>query len=74
MTVNKTRLAIGWCEEHEKLEYTSRKRARHVARQHHPSKSTYRCDVNPQLWHVGSLPSIVKQGHVDKDEYFGGAA
>ena len=66
--------AIGYCPECEKLWYTDRNKARAVARQHHPHKNTYPCPEAPTMWHVGSLPDAVRQGHVTRDEYYGGDA
>jgi hypothetical protein len=74
MVRNKNAAAIGWCETCQKLLYTDRKRARTVARQHHPHKNTYPCPVRGDLWHVGSLHEAIKHGHVTRDEYYGGGA
>lgn len=71
MPRNKTADAIAWCEGCQKLLYTDRKRARYVARQHHPHKSTYPCPVNPSMFHVGSLSEAIKSGVVTRDEYYG---
>lgn len=74
MVRNKNTAAIAYCEECGKLLYTDRRRARKVAREHHPHKNTYPCPIRPDLYHVGGLPGPVKQGHVTRDEFFGGAA
>lgn len=70
MTINKTAGAIGWCDNCEKLLYLDRNKARAVGRQHRPHKGTYRCPVNDQMWHVGSVPRAVIEGHVTRAEYF----
>ena len=70
MTAGRTRRAVAYCDTHQKLSYTNRKRARSIARLHPEHKSVYRCSDNELLWHVGSLPQAVKQGHVSKDEYY----
>jgi hypothetical protein len=74
MVKNKTSAAIAWCEECQKLLYTDRNRARRVAREHHPHKNTYPCPVAPHMFHVGSRPDAVRQGHMTRTEYYGGAA
>lgn len=61
---------IGWCEACQKKLFTDRKRARKVARQHHPHKGTYVCPVLPMFWHVGSLGEAIRQGHVTRDVYY----
>jgi len=66
--------AIGFCEECQKLWYTDRNVARTVARQHHPHKGTYLCPEVSTMWHVGSLAEPIRQGHVTRNEYYGGDA
>jgi hypothetical protein len=69
MTVNKTALAVAWCDQHRKLSYRSRKDARKVARRHTDHKIAYRCLPNhPDLWHVGSIHPLVLAGAKTKDE------
>jgi hypothetical protein len=70
MNAGKSYLAVTWCEAHEKLCYTSRKRARQIARRHPEHKSTFRCSVNENLWHIGTLPDPIKYGHIGKAEFF----
>lgn len=67
---NKTSTSVGWCPTHGKHWYTDRKRARRVANQHPEHKNVYRCDANPNLWHVGGLPAVIRHGYMTKDEYF----
>jgi hypothetical protein len=62
--------AIGYCEYCCKLQYMSRKMARHIARQHRPRKGVYPCPVNELLWHVGEVPGMVKQGVLTRTEYY----
>lgn len=69
--LNKTALAVSWCDTHRKLCYTDRKRARTAARRHPEHKNSYRCTDNLALWHIGTLPDEVKHGHMTKDEYYG---
>lgn len=71
MTINKTAGAIGWCSYCEKLLYNDRKRARAIARSHHPRKGTYPCPVQQDMWHVGGIPRAVIEGHVTRGEYYG---
>jgi hypothetical protein len=73
MNRSKSTGAIAYCKECGKLSYTDRKRARVVARQHHPSKGTYKCPVIEGLYHVGSLALPVKQGIVTRNEFYGEA-
>ena len=70
MVINKTAGAIGWCNHCQKLLYIDRNKARAVGRQHHPHKGTYRCPDNELLWHVGSIPRAVREGHLTRAEYF----
>lgn len=70
MAINKTAGAIGWCDSCWKLLYSERKNARAVGRQHHPHKGTYPCPANTQMWHVGSVPRAVIEGHLTRAEYF----
>jgi hypothetical protein len=74
MTRSKNADAIGWCEACQKLMYTDRRRAKSVGKQHHPHKGTYVCPANGLMFHVGSLPEAIKQGHITRSEYYGGAA
>lgn len=71
---NKTGSAVAYCDVHGKLSYTDRKRAKEVARQHSEHKNAYRCDDNPNHWHIGALPPEVRRGHLTKSEYYGRAA
>lgn len=66
--------ALGFCETHDKLLYTSRKKARNVARQHTKHMSVYQCSVTTHLWHVGSLALTVIQGEADRRTIYGKAA
>jgi hypothetical protein len=51
-------------------EYTDRKRARSVARQHAEHKNVYPCTESEGLYHIGRLPDEVRHGHMTKDEFF----
>lgn len=61
---------VGYCDHCGKVTYLRRQAARRIARRHHPHKSCYRCPENDNFWHVGSLPSEVRQGVVDRFEYY----
>lgn len=66
--------AIGWCPEHEKLLYPSRKEARRVARQHagkNEHKSPYPCDTRDGYWHIGELGYLVTSGVMTRGERYG---
>jgi hypothetical protein len=62
---------IGWCETCQKNLYTDKARAKAVARLHQPRKAAYRCRVPGQehLWHVGSVPRLVRRGFLTRDQY-----
>lgn len=62
---------IGWCETCQKYLYTDKARAKAVAREHRPRKAAYRCRVPGQenLWHVGSVPRLVRRGFLTRDQY-----
>jgi hypothetical protein len=69
MTINKTAIAVAWCDEHQKLLYGSRKEARVVARRHKGQhKSAYPCDPDKWYWHVGELHPLVVAGVKTRDE------
>lgn len=57
----------GYCNSCGKIIYLERKAARHIARQHHPRKSVYRCPFNDMFWHVGGLPNVVRWGKTGRD-------
>lgn len=68
---NRTRsaLAVGWCEEHQKLLYPSRKVAKAAGRKIHGAcLSEFRCEVKEgaNMWHVGNLPGSVRSGRIDR--------
>lgn len=65
-------LAVGYCDVHQKLNYKSRKDARHIAHRHPDRKSAFKCEVNEifPVWHIGSLPSLVKHGQATRDDIF----
>ena len=65
-----SRDAMGFCEPCQKLMYPDRKAARQTAKQHTSHKNAYRCPVNDLFWHVGELPRMVIEGHVDRDTYY----
>lgn len=51
-----------------KRAYTKKRAAKHQRRVIDPTQtmSIYRCDLSG-LWHVGHLPSAVRQGRLDRD-------
>jgi hypothetical protein len=63
---------IGWCETCQKWWYTDKSRAKKVGRRHHPRKPAYICpetkDTVQELYHVGSLPQLVVQGFLTRDQ------
>ena len=61
--------AVSWCATHGKLSYKSRKDARQIGKRHHPIKSPFPCDPDAifPVWHIGSLPTVVKKGIVGRE-------
>lgn len=66
--------SVGTCPTHRKKWYRSRKDARAIARRHPTHKVTYRCQVTPDLWHVGELSQTVITGRMDRSFYYRKAA
>ncbi len=69
-------LAVGWCTRHQKLSYKNRKDAKQIAKRHHPVKSAFLCDPDMlfPVWHIGTLPVMVKKGIITRDHIFQKAA
>lgn len=69
--MNTNTTPIGWCDSCQKHLYTDKNRAKAVAREHRPRKAAYRCRVPGQehLWHVGSVPRLVRRGFLTRDQY-----
>lgn len=63
-------LAVRWCDDCEKLSYPSRKVARKVSNWYTTPKSVYRCPKLDFHWHVGALPAAVRNGSIDRQEYY----
>lgn len=63
---------IGRCSTCKKFLYTDKARAKVVGRRHHPRKQAYPCPetvgTETVLWHVGSVPRLVRQGFLTRDE------
>ena len=63
---------IGRCKTCRKWLYTDKSRAKKVGRRHHPRKQAYPCPetvgTEVVLWHVGSVPKLVVQGFLTRDE------
>ena len=68
MAINKTALAVAYCDLHRKLLYLNRKQARQIARRHPDHKTAYRCSERPDLWHIGTPHPLVIAGKMTKDE------
>ena len=64
--------SIGFCEEHGKLLYESRRIAKSIARQHSDHMNVYRCALVDWYWHVGHLADTVIRGEVDRDTLYKG--
>lgn len=62
--------AFGWCEHHQKLLYLGRKAARRAARLHVEHKSTYSCDHNSGLYHVGGLVESIMRGRRTRSDVY----
>lgn len=66
--------AVGWCPDHGKLMYATRKDARRVAKQHAAKdehKAPYPCDSRDGYWHVGELGFLVTSGFMTREERYG---
>lgn len=60
---------VGWCEEHQKRLWGTRKDARAVAREHHGArKNTYPCNIFAGCYHVGGLWDEVKHGNMTRED------
>lgn len=69
MAINKTGIAVGWCDVHRKLLYAKRKDARIVANRHRGEhKSPYVCEEYPEHWHIGTLHPLIVSGERTRDE------
>ncbi|MBM0275354.1 hypothetical protein [Micromonospora tarensis] len=55
---------VGYCDEHGKRLYPSRKQARKKLREHRSDKGMreYPCDLVEGHWHLGHLPLAVVEG------------
>lgn len=55
---------VGYCEQHGKRLYSSRKAAKTAIRQHQQPAGMreYRCDMVDGMWHCGHLPPAVMEG------------
>lgn len=63
--------AIAHCAKHDKFLYSSRAKARAAIRMHHePGMREYRCDIQPDHWHVGHLPKPVRRGKTTVSAYY----
>lgn len=62
--------ALGFCDFCQKLMYPDRKTARKTVNEHQGHKNAYRCPVHTMFWHVGELPRMVIEGHVDRETYY----
>lgn len=60
---------IGTCDRHGKRLYTSRRAARRSIPKH-LGVTPYPCDHIHGMWHVGHLPTVVKQGDAGRDEIY----
>lgn len=60
------------CDVHGKKSYTTRDLAKQASREmHDPGMREYRCDAEPDYWHIGHLPEKVRNGKVTADEHYG---
>lgn len=67
--------AEGWCDVHQKLLYSSRRKAKAVARLHHGEhKGVYQCTVQDTLFHVGGLAHRVIDGTYSREDFYGHAS
>lgn len=57
---------MGFCEDHGKLLYGTRRAARNIAKQHTAHMNVYRCDIIDWYWHVGHLAEPIIRGETDR--------
>lgn len=58
----------GYCDQHQKITYLSRAAARRRSKMM-TGVRPYRCEFNDQFWHIGHLPTLIRQGRVSRDNY-----
>jgi hypothetical protein len=63
---------IGRCAAHGKALFPDRRSARQARRAawHGERMAAYRCDAHAGYWHLGHLPSDVRQGVCTRDEAY----
>ena|SRR5690349_6544747 len=59
------------CEPCNKRSYTSRKDAKKVNVPEDGGMRPYKCPHDPNVWHVGHMPRVVKQGEMTANEVYG---
>lgn len=59
----------GWCQQHGKQLYISRKEARRAAKQHSGHLRPYPCDATA-MWHLGHLPQAARCGLMSASEVY----
>lgn len=62
--------SLGFCSDHQKLLYASKKHAKIIARQHVDHMNVFRCEYIEHLWHVGHLAEPVILGEIDRDSLY----
>lgn len=71
------RTGVPWshfCADCQKRSFITRADARQVAKQSTVHRSVYPCPADPTVWHVGQLAYAVRQGIVDRHQYYGSAS
>ncbi|MEU5945109.1 hypothetical protein ABZ793_06050 [Micromonospora sp. NPDC047465] len=65
---------IGYCDQHGKRLYPSRKLARRQLRAHRDSQGmrAYPCPLVAGHWHIGHLPKDVREGRITAPEIYRG--
>ncbi|WP_420123878.1 hypothetical protein [Nakamurella sp.] len=65
---------IGYCDDHGKRLFSSRKQAKPEIRRLHnvAGMREYRCDLVAGHWHIGHLPPVVREGRKTATEVYGG--
>lgn len=58
---------IGWCEDHQKVWFPSRRMAKQFLRYRFPAENMniYRCEIG--WWHIGHLLPLAKSGDATRD-------
>lgn len=60
----------GICPLCGKRSFLTKKLAKRQAHEIDPTMRVYRCEDNPEVWHMGHLPRAVIQGTIDRRTFY----